>query len=93
VTKYIFDNPNEFPQVDLSKIILAGDSAGGNAVAVVLQTLIAEQRTQPPKLQILIYPWLQMINLKLTSHMKYFNTVHFHQVQANTLPGIWAFKM
>ena len=43
-------------------------------MAVVTQKLIAENRTQLPKLQILIYPWIQMINLKLPSHIKYFNT-------------------
>ena len=31
-------------------------------MAVVTQKLIAENRTQLPKLQILIYPWAQMID-------------------------------
>jgi len=43
----------------IDKINLS-DSAGGNAVAVVSQRLLAENLKQP-KLQVLIYPWLQMV--------------------------------
>ncbi len=58
VTKYVMESGNEFG--DTNRVILAGDSAGGNAVAVVSQRLLAENLKQP-KLQVLIYPWLQMV--------------------------------
>jgi acetyl esterase/lipase len=46
VTKYVMENANEF-NVDPDRIALAGDSAGGNAVAVVTQRLLKEQLRQP----------------------------------------------
>ena len=52
--KYIYDNPEEF-NIDNSKIVLAGDSAGGNmAVAVALKS----KYDNGPKIiyQILLYP-------------------------------------
>ena len=58
VTKYVLESSNEFGNTD--KVILAGDSAGGNAVAAVTQRLKVENMKMP-KLQILIYPWLQMV--------------------------------
>ena len=72
VTDYIFNNPNEF-NADPNRIILAGDSAGGNAVAVISQKLLAENKKMP-KLQILIYPWMQMINSRLPSSLQYHGT-------------------
>ena len=58
VTKYILESSNEFG--DTNKVILAGDSAGGNAVAVMTQRLKAENMKMP-LLQVLIYPWTQMV--------------------------------
>lgn len=52
---------NEFG--DSSRVILAGDSAGGNIVAVMTQKLMAD-RFKMPKLQVLVYPWIQMVDLK-----------------------------
>lgn len=46
---------------------------GGNAVAVTTQRLLAEKQ-QLPKLQILIYPWTQLVNLRLPSATKYLGT-------------------
>jgi acetyl esterase/lipase len=68
-TKYILQNPREF-NADPSRIVIAGDSAGGNATAVVTQRILAEKLPQP-KLQVLIYPWLQMINFNLPAMNKY----------------------
>ena len=65
VTKYILQNPKEF-HTDLHRVVLAGDSAGGNAVAVITQRLLQEKLPQP-KLQLLIYPWTQMFNNRLPS--------------------------
>ena len=64
-TEYIYAHAHEF-QIDLDRVILAGDSAGGNIVAAVSQRLLKEGKKQP-KLQVLIYPWLQMFNMQLPS--------------------------
>ena len=56
--------------VDVDRVVLAGDSAGGNAVAVITQRLQAEKLKQP-KIQVLIYPWMQFFNLRLPSHTAY----------------------
>ncbi len=45
---------------DTGRVILAGDSAGGNIVAVMAQRLLSEN-VNLPKLQVLIYPWMQMV--------------------------------
>lgn len=58
LAKYVLDSGNEFGDTD--RIILAGDSAGGNIVAVIAQRLNSEQKKMP-KLQVLIYPWTQMV--------------------------------
>lgn len=71
-TQYVIKNPSEFG-ADLNKFIIAGDSAGGNAVAVVTQRLLRE-KSKLPKLQILIYPWLQMFTFHLPSMMRYSNS-------------------
>jgi acetyl esterase/lipase len=66
-------NSNEF-NVDPERIALGGDSAGGNAVAVVTQTLAREQLQQQPRLQVQIYPWLQSVTSQLPSSIRYLNT-------------------
>jgi acetyl esterase len=53
VTKYIFENANEF-NGDSNRIIMGGDSAGGNIVAVLTQKFLKEKR-KLPKIQILMY--------------------------------------
>lgn len=58
MTKYVLESGAEFGNVN--KVILAGDSAGGNIVAAMTQRLRSEKITQP-KLQVLIYPWTQMV--------------------------------
>jgi acetyl esterase/lipase len=71
-TKYILNNEKEF-DADLTRLVLAGDSAGGNVVAVMTQRLLAEG-LQQPKLQVLIYPWLQMVHFRLPCMIKYGKT-------------------
>jgi acetyl esterase/lipase len=56
-------------------MVLAGDSAGGGIVAAITQRLL-EENQQQPILQILIYPWIQLVNSKLPSYTKY-NTTSF----------------
>jgi acetyl esterase/lipase len=69
VARYIIENPSEF-SVDTDRLVLAGDSAGGNAVAVLIQRLMDEE-LKLPKLQVLIYPWVQLFNVMLPSMVEY----------------------
>lgn len=68
VTKYVLESKDEFG--DTNKVILAGDSAGGNAAAVITQRLKSENKKMP-KLQVLVYPWTQMFNMRLPSIQKH----------------------
>lgn len=68
VTKYVLQSNDEFG--DTNRVILAGDSAGGNAVAVMTQKLQTEN-IKMPKLQVLIYPWMQMFNNQMPSYRRY----------------------
>jgi len=53
-TKYIAEHGKEFG-LDTSRLAVAGDSVGGNMVAVV--TLLAKERKGPPiRYQVLLYP-------------------------------------
>ena len=81
MTNYIFAHADEF-QIDPDRVILAGDSAGGNIVAAVSQRLLKEGKKQP-KLQVLIYPWLQMFNLLLPSCQIYNGKGIFSSVAPN----------
>lgn len=70
ITKYIMEHPNEF-NADLSRLVLAGDSSGGNTVAVTTQRLLREKLPHQPKIQVLIYPWVDLFDLNLPSHEFY----------------------
>jgi acetyl esterase/lipase len=62
VTKYILHNAEEFGG-DSERVVLAGDSAGGNAAAIITQTLLKDKSLKnQPKLQVLIYPWVQLVD-------------------------------
>lgn len=52
VTRYVFENAHLF-NCNPDKIIISGDSAGGNIASVVLQRLVKENK-KLPKLQILM---------------------------------------
>jgi acetyl esterase len=52
VTKHIVTNPAEFG-IDIQRLVMAGDSAGGNAVSVLMQRLSAD-KLPLPKLQVYI---------------------------------------
>jgi len=58
--------------VDKTKIFTAGDSAGGTLAAALPLRLRDEE--SPLKLagQILLYPWLQIIDWKLPSHIEHY---------------------
>lgn len=46
---------------------------GGNAVAVITQRFIKERISPMPKIQVLIYPWIQTFNFRLPSVINYGN--------------------
>jgi acetyl esterase/lipase len=58
----MLNNGEEFGG-DPSRVVLGGDSAGGNVVAVLTQQLLKDQQVKhQPKIQVLIYPWVQLAN-------------------------------
>lgn len=69
VMKYIKMNWNEL-KIDTNKIIMAGDSEGGQLVLSVNQELYKTDKFMPA-LQVLIYPIVQMYDFLLPSSMKY----------------------
>ncbi|RNA10534.1 arylacetamide deacetylase-like [Brachionus plicatilis] len=68
VVEHVLENWQQL-DVDLSKLILGGDSAGGN-IAMVLSKRLAKEIKVKPIFQILIYPWTQLAFPNLPSlHM------------------------
>jgi acetyl esterase/lipase len=66
------ENPSEF-NIDVDRIVFAGDSAGGNIVAVLTQRLLKEKR-KLPKLQVQLYPFIQCLTSKFPSTIHYSDT-------------------
>lgn len=69
--KYVFNQANEL-RIDLSKIGVAGDSAGATLAAIVTN-LCEECHWSIPKLQMLIYP-LTGVNLQTESMKRFTDT-------------------
>lgn len=59
--------------IDLNKIVIMGDSAGGNlafAATAHLQRMYAGREIEyRPCMQVLVYPYLQMLDFRLPSHV------------------------
>lgn len=56
--------------VDPARVIISGDSVGGNFAASVCQALVCRSDLKPPLAQILIYPGLQAIDFNLPSYQQ-----------------------
>ena len=88
VVKYVLKNHKEL-KINPERLVIAGDSAGklkiesrlfisclftgGNAAAVTTQRMLDENMNLP-KIQVLIYPWLQMFTFHLPSLNHYSQT-------------------
>ncbi|RNA18502.1 Arylacetamide deacetylase [Brachionus plicatilis] len=69
VIEYVLENSGKL-NVDLDRLILAGDSAGGNA-ALVLSKRLALEKKLKPIFQILMYPWTQLAFGNMPSFIGY----------------------
>ena len=67
--KYILKHAKSL-DIDLNRVVLAGDSEGGH-LAVSLSQKLYETERFVPKLQVLIYPSVQKFNLLLPSSLLY----------------------
>uniref|UniRef100_A0A8D0GKE7 Alpha/beta hydrolase fold-3 domain-containing protein n=1 Tax=Sphenodon punctatus TaxID=8508 RepID=A0A8D0GKE7_SPHPU len=56
--------------VDPARLIIAGDSAGGNIAVGVCQTLVGRKDLLKPRAQVLIYPGLQAMDFNLPSYQQ-----------------------
>lgn len=65
---------SEAYKIDVNRLAIMGDSAGGNlamAVTWELQSLYKSGKiSYKPKMQVLVYPYLQVLNFKLPSHIR-----------------------
>ncbi|CAF0903257.1 unnamed protein product [Adineta ricciae] len=71
VTKHILENGNSNKfRIDTNRVAVAGDSAGGNFAAVIAMRFASQTTSErKPRLQILIYPVLQLFDIMLPSYM------------------------
>ncbi|XP_059164223.1 arylacetamide deacetylase-like [Physella acuta] len=75
VTRYILQKGDEYG-IDVNSIGVAGESAGGNAAAVVALILTKTRPDLPLlKFQVLSYPSLQGFDFRLPSYVDYQNTM------------------
>ncbi|CAB3399922.1 unnamed protein product [Caenorhabditis bovis] len=70
---YFFDNAAMEYGIDASKIVVMGDSAGGNLATVLAQRRTARQATPQLAGQVLIYPLLQMADMQTISYRYFLN--------------------
>uniref|UniRef100_A0A1I7U419 Abhydrolase_3 domain-containing protein n=1 Tax=Caenorhabditis tropicalis TaxID=1561998 RepID=A0A1I7U419_9PELO len=63
--------PQEFG-IDPTKIVIVGDSAGGNLATVIAQRRVEKKAEPRLAAQVLLYPLLQMVDLQMVSY-RYFH--------------------
>ncbi|XP_015272437.1 PREDICTED: arylacetamide deacetylase-like 4 isoform X1 [Gekko japonicus] len=68
-TTYFLNKSKDYG-VDPNSIILVGESSGGALVAAVCRELVKRSTTPKIRAQILIYPFLQIMDLSLPSHQQ-----------------------
>ncbi|KAI6191828.1 Arylacetamide deacetylase [Aphelenchoides bicaudatus] len=73
VVKEVYERKYEELQIDREKIILIGDSAGGNLTAVICQRLLRAQCNYV-KCQILVYPVIHCLDFLAPSHQYYYRS-------------------
>lgn len=70
---YFFENGNAQFGVNASKVVIMGDSAGGNLATVIAQRRAARNALPQLAGQVLIYPLLQMADMQTVSY-RYFHS-------------------
>lgn len=69
---YLFQNgPQEFG-IDPNKVVIVGDSAGGNLATVIAQRRLEKGMHPQLAAQVLLYPLLQLVDLQMVSY-RYFH--------------------
>ncbi|XP_074658050.1 arylacetamide deacetylase-like isoform X2 [Tubulanus polymorphus] len=69
VTRHLLEFGSQF-KIDPSKIVVMGDSAGGNLAAAVAQKMRHETNVPEIRLQVLLHPVLQAFDFQLPSHVR-----------------------
>ena len=72
ITKYVFENSDELG-VDAKRVSIGGDSFGSHLslyVAFKWRELGYDEEHAPIQTMSLLYPWVQMANLELDSHLR-----------------------
>ena len=70
--RYFFKHAAEFG-VDPARVAVGGDSAGGHLAAAVVQEATADPHLPRIKLQVLLYPVLQMLDMQTPSYQQYYS--------------------
>uniref|UniRef100_A0AC34QX52 Alpha/beta hydrolase fold-3 domain-containing protein n=1 Tax=Panagrolaimus sp. JU765 TaxID=591449 RepID=A0AC34QX52_9BILA len=71
VVKSVHDEDFDFLPIDKSKIVLMGDSAGGNLAAVTAQRLLRQGLSHYIACQVLIYPITNLTDFQTPSYQYY----------------------
>ncbi|XP_062961774.1 arylacetamide deacetylase-like 4 [Cynocephalus volans] len=66
-------------EVDPSRVVACGDSAGGWVAATITQTLVGRSDLPRIRAQVMIYPIVQAVNLQLPSYQQNQNVPFFSQ--------------
>ncbi|XP_072180637.1 neutral cholesterol ester hydrolase 1-like [Diadema setosum] len=66
-TKFFLNHARDYG-VDPSRVVVGGDSAGGQIAASIVQAVYDDPTLPNIKLQVLFYPWLQFIDFNTPSY-------------------------